>query len=69
MMTIEQEYVETVREYQNYLERTNNGRDANCGDEFRIDCADYERELDRLSRTFSKAKVRRLRQKAEYTNV
>ena len=39
---------ETIAEYEAYRRRMKNGADANCADEYKQDCRDYERQIHDL---------------------
>ena len=39
---------ETIAEYEAYRRRMKNGSDANCADEYKQDCRDYERRIHDL---------------------
>jgi hypothetical protein len=38
-------YKQIEAEYAEYKRQTKNGAEANCADEYRLECADYERQL------------------------
>ena len=39
---------ETIAEYEAYRRRMKNGAEANCADEYKQDCRDYERQIHDL---------------------